>query len=118
MTDRVTKTLLLPGDAPCTLQTDVVDISIRCQVDITVLENDSYNNLRLDVPCHVVHNLDQDDCFYQDEETNIPPLEEFFFGKEAVAANHRKKDFQTADILPDLKLLAFSMHQSIHKAKN
>lgn len=45
--------LVMPMDAPVSVRTDHVEISIRCLVDIVVGED--YRNLRLEIPCQVVH---------------------------------------------------------------
>lgn len=114
VTDRVSKTLLLPVDAPCSLQTDVVELSMHVRVEITVKENDIYNNLRLDIPCHVVHSLPQNNVMDHEDEMRVPPLEELFFGKDAA---NKGRDFATTDIFPDLKILASHIHKSLEREK-
>jgi hypothetical protein len=113
VTDRVSKSLLLPVDAPFSMQTDVVELSMHVQVEITVKENDIYNNLRLDIPCHVVHSLQQDNDMYHEDEMRVQPLEELFFGKDA----DKGRDFATTDIFPDLKILASHIHKSLEREK-
>lgn len=56
-TEQVCLDLTLPTTAPCSLQTDVVDVAISCLIDITVGDRNApnkYSNLRLTVPCHVI----------------------------------------------------------------
>jgi hypothetical protein len=113
VTDRVSKSLLLPVDAPFSMQTDVVELSMHVQVEITVKENNIYNNLRLDIPCHVVHSLQQDNDMYHEDEMRVQPLEELFFGKDA----DKGRDFATTDIFPDLKILASHIHKSLEREK-
>ena len=61
-TERVCLTLLVPSDAPCSVSTDVMEISIWCVVDLTVGTSSSsssnaagHQNLRLEIPCMVGH---------------------------------------------------------------
>lgn len=49
----VSLNLIMPLDAPVSVHTDYVEIHIRCLVDIVVGED--YRNLRLEIPCQVVH---------------------------------------------------------------
>jgi hypothetical protein len=66
--ERVCLNLLVPADAPCTLQTDIVEISLWCVVDLTVGTSSRSNggtaadnskaqhhNLRLEIPCRLGH---------------------------------------------------------------
>jgi hypothetical protein len=113
VTDRVSKSLLLPVDAPFSLQTDVVELSMHVQVEITVKENEIYNNLRLDIPCHVVRSLQHDNDMHHEDEMRVQPLEELFFGVDA----NKGRDFATTDIFPDLKILASHIHKSLEREK-
>jgi hypothetical protein len=51
--------LLLPLDAPCTVSCDVIEIQVRCRIDITVATGplDSFQQLHLDIPCTISHSL-------------------------------------------------------------
>lgn len=107
VTHRVSKTMLLSMDAPCNLYTDVMELFIRCQIDITVKENGEYNNLRLELPCHVVHSFGEDKEFFDEEEADralsIPEL----LGTE----EDRNKIFPISDIESDLKTLSLQMEE-------
>jgi hypothetical protein len=109
VTHRVSKTLLLSMDAPCNLYTDVMELSIQCRVEITVKENNGdYNNLRIELPCQVVHSFgrEEEDIFEQ-EENQIPLAE--LLGQE----QDTKESFITNDIVPDLKILALQMEERL-----
>jgi hypothetical protein len=112
VTHRVSKTLLLSIDAPCNLYTDVMELSIRCQVDITVRENGEYNNLRMELPCHVVHSFGQEEDIFEDEESQVLSLSELL-GVEPDA----KDTFHTNDIASDLKILALQMEERLRESK-
>jgi hypothetical protein len=138
VTQRVSTTLLLPMDAPCTLQTDLMEFSVTLQVDITVQEEDttgnvttnggsySYNNLRLELPCHVVHGLKKEEEYYDEEETPVVPLDQLMYGSSSspsyvVASGNYKRQadyFPTFDILSDLKIVSLQMEQSIRQRRN
>ena len=72
-TERICLTLLVPSDAPCSVSTDILDISIWCVVDLTVgIASGStitgHQNLRLEIPCFLGHpksafesQIDEDD---------------------------------------------------------
>lgn len=65
--ERVCLNLLVPADAPCSVQTDVVEISLWCVVDLTVGTSSrsdtattkskaaGHHNLRLEIPCRMGH---------------------------------------------------------------
>lgn len=113
VTHRVSKTLLLSMDAPCNLYTDVMELFIRCQIDITVKENGEYTNLRLELPCHVVHSLGEETSMLdEDEEQQVLPLSELL-GKKV----DPRDEFPTNDITSDLKILALQMEQRLQTAK-
>lgn len=107
--------LLLPLDAPCSLQSDLVEINIRCLVDITVdsVDGKGYQNLRLEIPCTIVHALS---AFEENEEDgsefNLIAMEKLlkqdseFTVKEDINHPH---SFETSDIGKDLKLLSLAM---------
>ena len=59
-TERVCLTLLVSSDAPCSVTTDILEISIWCVVDLTVGtlangNNSGHQNLRLEIPCVLGH---------------------------------------------------------------
>ena len=66
-TERICLTLLVPLDAPCSVTSDVLDISIWCVVDLTVdtatngnnnnnnTPGGQHQNLRLEIPCVISH---------------------------------------------------------------
>ena len=62
-TERVCISLLMPLDAPTTLRTNVVELEIHLCIDITVGNSNPkgpvFNNLRLQLPCRVVHNVSE-----------------------------------------------------------
>jgi hypothetical protein len=114
VTHRVSKTLLLSMDAPCNLYTDIMELSIRCQIDITVKENGEYDNLRLELPCHVVHSLgDEASRLDEDEEQQLLPLSELL-GKKV----DPRDEFPTNNIASDLKILALQMEERLKKTKS
>lgn len=109
MTHRVSKTLLLSMDAPCSLYTDVMELFIRCQIDITVRENgNEYNNLRLELPCQVIQSFGDERDIYEEEENRILPLPELL-GSDA----DTNSDFPMSDIASDLKILALQMEERL-----
>eukprot|EP00934_Nitzschia_sp_Nitz4_P004803 Nitzschia sp. Nitz4//scaffold11_size288233//13775//15142//NITZ4_000727-RA/size288233-processed-gene-0.198-mRNA-1//-1//CDS//3329533933//4793//frame0 len=105
VTHRVSKTLILPADAPCNLYTDIMELYVRCQVDITVKENGEYNNLHIELPCHVVQKLPDPEMF--DEETKILPLSELLNEKPP------KDSFAMDDIENELKILGLQMEEKL-----
>jgi hypothetical protein len=126
ITQLVSKSLLLSLEAPCNIYTDVMELSVKCQVDITVKEFGKYNNLRIEIPVHVVHNLDDDKNldFELEKEENVLPLAEMMgpnknphqFGDESGNENKEQTtEFPTNDIIPELKLLALQMEQRLNK---
>lgn len=58
-TDTLSLSLILPMDAPCTLSTDLVEISTFCQLEMTVAKSAGgelkIEVMKLEVPCGVVH---------------------------------------------------------------
>eukprot|EP00980_Cylindrotheca_fusiformis_P007809 scaffold1669_cov129-Cylindrotheca_fusiformis.AAC.20 len=112
VTQRVSKTLLVSVDAPCNLLTDVMSLSVRCQVDITVQEaksNGKYSNLKIELPCHVMHHLEKDSTFEHDE-TKVAPLSQMLREKP-------DKIFPTHDIVSDLKVLSLEMEKRLRTTK-
>ena len=109
-TECVCLDLILPHDAPCSMQTDLCEISTKCLVDITVgttTGGAKYNNLRLEIPCNVVHAVQGSEC--EEDQEELPA------GLAAVQAMHfelgdnQKNVFDTSDILEDLKGLSMDM---------
>jgi hypothetical protein len=113
VTHRVSKTLLLSMEAPCNLYTDVMELSIRCQVDITVKEEGEYNNLRIELPCQVVHNnFVKEEDVYEEEENHVSSLSELLGLKDDPSD---ESYFPTNDIVPDLKQLSLKMEASFRR---
>jgi len=112
ITQRVSKYLLLSVDSPCNLITDVMELTIKCQVDITIQEGKSgkFNNLKIELPCHVLHQLEKDSDQAALEDTRIPTLTEMLGLKP-------DKAFPTEDIIPDLKVLSLEMEKRLRTTK-
>ena len=111
VTQRVSKTLLLSMDAPCNLYTDVMELTITCRVDITVKENGDYNNLKIEIPCHVVHSFGQEEDIFEREENETLPL--------AALLGHdvdQKSVFPVHDITQDLKNLALQLEERMRQS--
>ena len=107
VTQRVSKSLLLSLDAPCNLVTDMLKLSICCQVDLTVREGtNKYNNLKMQLPCHVVHNLEKE-VDLEEEEKNVVPL------SELMENTPDQGGFPTFDIVPDLKNLSYQVEERL-----
>eukprot|EP00978_Attheya_sp_CCMP212_P003821 scaffold8102_cov53-Attheya_sp.AAC.1 len=113
-TDTISMTFILPLDAPCTLQTDIVQVLVRCKVDLTVgrMENDKvvgYDTLQLEVPCQVVHQEPQENDIETADDEDDPDdlLSELF---ESDAGTEPK--FATRDIRTDLLMLSKHMIRS------
>jgi len=112
-TDRVCLDLLLPLDAPCTIETDAVSIATQCIVDIVIEAGRGYQNLRLEVPCQVVDGL----AAYErnDGEEDIrqtPSIAELLGHGPGADDTYDESDpqyFRTRDISEDLKLLSLHM---------
>ena len=68
--------LLLPVDAPCSVRTDVLEISVVCLIDIIVEattqqgKDPGFRNLRLEIPCRVQHAALGSDCKEEEDEVS------------------------------------------------
>lgn len=118
-TDRVSLTLLLPLDCPCTLHTDLVKISVECRIDITVEQPDgNYMNLRLNLPCFVAHGATAEVDDEVDTLASLAPLDELIFGDEAstlVDDDYRSpSSFRTKDIQKELSALSLRMAEKFN----
>jgi hypothetical protein len=133
-TERVCLSLFLPMDCPCSVQTDIVEISLHCRVDITVgkktlielaslsssSQQQSYNNLRLDLPCRAIQDYEHDVYDYNDgddldEEGEIRtlPIGELLIDHHD-ESNNRSEEFnffERRDIMRDLKVLSMQTLQ-------
>lgn len=111
-TERTCLHLLLPPDAPCTLETDIMAIAIWCTVDVSVSKagGTGFQNLRLEIPCRVLHGVaaferpdDGDDAAQR-----TPSLGEFM-GCEPSSDAKDPSSFYSKDIAEDLRILSLSM---------
>ncbi|CAJ1934216.1 unnamed protein product [Cylindrotheca closterium] len=111
ITQRVSKYLLLSVDSPCNLVTDVMELTIKCQVDITIQEgkNGKYNNLKVELPCHVLHQLEKDSDQAELEDTQVTPL-------SVLMGLKPDPEFPTEDIVRDLKVVSLEMEKRLRRA--
>lgn len=75
-TTSVNVELVVPMDAPCSVQTDWVMISFECWIDLTVVvvPSGGYQNLRLQVPCTIRHGASEaENCH-----TTTTPLADYW----------------------------------------
>ena len=113
-TEMVTLQLLLPLNAPCTMKTDVVSITIRCLVDITVEQagnKGQFQNLRLEIPCEVTHALAAYERSENDngQRENLSIDELLGTHEEVLDDPTNPKSFRSVGITEDLKILSLRM---------
>lgn len=117
-TERVSLSLHLPLDCPCTLLTDIVQMTVQCRIDIAVEKSGGgYSNLQFRLPCKVAHSPTADEAAHQrefdDEDVHGMPLDEVVFGAEALSMiekdSTKPSSFVTRDIRKDLKVLSLQM---------
>jgi hypothetical protein len=113
-TERLSFTLLLPLDCPCSLQTDLVKIEISCGLDLAVDDpKGGLTNLRLELPIKVVHAPAADEM--QRDEDEVPTLRELLHdgNDEPLESDPLKSgSFPTRDIQKDLKVLSLLLVDS------
>lgn len=112
--------LVLPSSAPCAVKTDRVEISVRCVVDICVANSSSdtntniavdYRNLRLEIPCEVLHSPG----VWEVKEDDLNESQLGIFNLTKGLANDDPKDpdcFQVKDIRDDLVILSKEVAES------
>ena len=115
-TERVSLSLHLPLDCPCTVFTDLVKVTVQCRIDIAVEKSDGgYSNLQFHLPCRVAHSPTADETNEEDfdEDVSATPLDEIVFGAEALSLIEKDStkagSFVTRDIRKDLKVLSLQM---------
>jgi hypothetical protein len=117
--------LMLPLDAPCSIRTSILEISISIRVDITVgnATGDGYRNLQLEIPCRVMHGTSAYEEQENDGEEERPRAaflqasagggdDDDDDGNTALAQPIDSRDpqrFPTHDIHEDLQILSLSM---------
>lgn len=134
VTETVTKTLWLDGSRmggdrfPCSLTTDIMELSVWCQVDITVLEDNpennkstaistsNYSNLSLNIPVRIRHYLENEDEVIEQQENRVAPLSELL-GLPCHTKIGHGTDFPTGDILMDLKTLSLKVEEVVGKGE-
>ena len=100
-TERVCLSLLVPLDAPTTVSTDIIEVSVTCTIDITVgssspiassnsnnQRNPSFSNLRLALPCRIVNSISEYEMILSGEDVEEDeddlqlklPLDELILG--------------------------------------
>jgi hypothetical protein len=106
--------LHLPISAPCSIQTDSIEINIRCIVDIAVgtPSGDGFRNLHLEIPCQVTHALS--DWERPDDEDDESPatraFEEFLHSRSFPNCDPFDPQSFTYDgIQEELKILSLAM---------
>lgn len=119
--------LMLPASAPCNIQTDFVEFSTTCIVDIAIGDNMTsqgtlkdvmtYRNIHLEIPCKVEHaetsweRGDDDDFGAMDMELDAYDK----FRTEQCALKHtdinpnNPNNFDCRDIMKELKILSLIM---------
>jgi hypothetical protein len=112
---------MLPLDAPCSIQTNILEISISIRVDITVgnATGDGYRNLQLEIPCRVIHGTSAYEEQENDGEEERPrAFLQASAGDDDVNGGTAStqpidssdpRNFPTRDIHEDLQILSLSM---------
>jgi hypothetical protein len=117
-TERVSLSLFLPLDCPCTVLTDLVKMSVQCRIDLACEKSDGgYTNLQFRLPVKVAHSPTADEANngndYNDEDANTTPLDEIVLGAEALSLiekdSRKPGSFVTRDIRKDLVVLSLQM---------
>jgi hypothetical protein len=116
-TESLALSLQVPLDCPVTMETDFVELVVRCLIDVSVESNTSrsgYTNLRLDLPVTVVHRVDDDivddDVDDEDEPTVATSMDQLLSEQLHLPGQQRDPtdpaSFHTKDILRELKILS------------
>jgi hypothetical protein len=116
-TERVSLSLYLPLDCPCTILTDLVKMSVQCRIDLACEKAEGgYSNLQFHLPIKVAHSPTADEANgndFDDEDVTGTPLDEMVFGTEALSLIEKDplkpSSFVTRDIRKDLKVLSLYM---------
>jgi hypothetical protein len=113
----VTLNLVLPTSAPCSILTDMLEISVQCLIDIAIAstKGDEYRNLRLEIPCQVQHGIF--DWERNGEDNDDSPGKRAFeelleSGVERINDPKDPRCFRYKDIKDELKILSLSMADS------
>jgi hypothetical protein len=113
-TECVSLRLHLPISAPCSIQTEAIDINIRCIIDIAVgtPSGDGYRNVHLEIPCQVTHALsdwerpNEDD----DESSAQRAFEDLLHSRASPCCDPLDPEsFTYDDIQEELKILSLAM---------
>lgn len=119
--ERLSLELILPLDAPYTIRTDLVEITVSCRVDVTVklpnkkgmnggTQEDQYKTLTVDFPVRVVSSMPVEergeDVLSHDLEKNIMNVVEA--GEEARGCGSTFREVITPDVLNDLNMLSIN----------
>lgn len=110
-TDRVCLTLLVPSDAPCSVSTEILDISFWCAVDLTVGSSNGssiggHQNLRLEIPCTLGHSKSAFESQLNEDERVDDIVDESV------------DSFYSEDIRRDLRQLSYAVLQYSRAALN
>jgi hypothetical protein len=117
-TERVSLSLYLPLDCPCTVLTDLVKMTVQCRIDLACEKAEGgYSNLQFHLPIKVAHSPAADEgkggSDFDDDDVTGTPLDELVFGTEALSHIDRDplkaSSFVTRDIRKDLKVLSLHM---------
>lgn len=121
--DSLPLTLSLPLDCPCTLRTDLVEVAMRCKVELMVDRpgGKGYNALRLEIPCNVHGVVEDDDsngAANGGGQNGLPRCADMDLlvwgsggsdGDETGKHNGFSSRFVAKDIMKDLKMLSMHM---------
>eukprot|EP00977_Amphora_coffeiformis_P007094 scaffold1549_cov156-Amphora_coffeaeformis.AAC.8 len=110
-TERICLTLLVPSDAPCSVSTDILDISFWCAVDMTVGSSNrsssgDHQNLRLEIPCQLGHPKSAFES-QVDEDEKVDDI-----------VDESVDSFYSKDIRRDLRQLSYAVLQYFRPALN
>jgi hypothetical protein len=128
-TERACLHLVVPPDASCTLDSDAVQVTTTCTVDVTVgppprgsaSGSGGLRNLRLDIPVRVVHPVasyerrEEDGC--EDPRRSVPSVDQLMRGRGRTppSAESNGADpadplhFRRHDIAEELKVLSLAL---------
>lgn len=108
-TERVCLHLTLPLDCPCSLETDMVRVSFRCRVDLTVADDSGgQSDLRLNLPVTVVHGPTSEEMDDEEDENQDDNMQHSLFSTQ-----EEKDSFECGDIKKELKQLSLLLSDKL-----